>query len=177
MADNVQFVNALTRELAGEAQLRALPAITSRTLQRALELNRQSASVISLHIPHYWAVFVHDGHGPVNMPPGKYMAAFRDPRLDPRLASGYPIRASQVKSLKDVISPAEFRQYLRSGDLILFTKRSRVEGAKWFDNEGNMRTFVVDAYMTARLRFENYVKRQLGDLIGPAERMTLHLGG
>jgi len=51
-----------------------------------------------VHLPHYWAVFFHDGRGPIKSK-GKKLIYFANPANDPRLAGGYPITRSDIKTL------------------------------------------------------------------------------
>ena len=74
---------------------------------------------IIVHIPHYWAEYYHDGSGPVSMPKGRYMVWFRNPKDDPRLKGGYPIKRSDKRSLKDLISNEEFKELIKSGKLVV----------------------------------------------------------
>lgn len=60
-----------------------------------------------LMIPHYWAVYLHDGRGPFrprrrNV---KFLVWFAAPADDPRLRSGYPVRETDIR----ILSKAQFQ--------------------------------------------------------------------
>lgn len=61
-------------------------------------------------VPHYWANFVHDGRGAIQMPPGRYMCYFPDKTEDPRTSGGldYPVRRQDRRHL----SKDEFNYYV-----------------------------------------------------------------
>lgn len=71
----------------------------------------------------YWAIYYHDGRGPIHARPGKFLVFFRNPDDDPRIngaARNYPRRASDIQRLS--LSKGEFLRLLRSGSMIA-TKR------------------------------------------------------
>lgn len=86
---------------------RARPQVTraSRTLGRALNLfvlpqTDPTRITARIQIPHYWAVYVHDGRGPFGPRYKKFLVWFRNPKDDPRLRNGIPpVRARQLKRL------------------------------------------------------------------------------
>lgn len=73
--------------------------IRSETLRRAIRFEYFSFRRGRLYIPHYWAIYQHDGRGGVYPVKKKFLVWFRDARNDPRLAGGYPVRLSDVRRL------------------------------------------------------------------------------
>ena len=106
-----QFIRSVLREVARRAVRRVRPQIPSDTLQRALGVSLDEAAArfeATLFIPHYWAVYVHDGRGSISKAgrPG-FLIWFKDPTEDPRISGGFPERASQIRRLT--------RQQFRAG--------------------------------------------------------------
>lgn len=52
-----------------------------------------------LFIPHYWAVYIHDGRGPIPPDGNRLLVYFANPKDDPRIQGGYPERVSQIRKL------------------------------------------------------------------------------
>lgn len=78
----------------------ARPKIPSVTLQRALNLQVLSDTKARIAVPHYWALYLHDGRGPFGPRRSKFLVYFISPLLDPRTPGGVlPERASQVRRL------------------------------------------------------------------------------
>lgn len=96
-ADRELFLSSVHRKLIELAKARALPAISraSSTLARAIEA-KSTAEFADLTIPHYWAIYVHDGRGPVRPVRRSWLVWFTNPRDDPRLRGGYPVRESDI---------------------------------------------------------------------------------
>jgi hypothetical protein len=85
----------------GAAELERVRAlIGSRTLREAIRLlvdaNEGRAE---LYVPHYWALYYHDGRGGVRPITASKLVFFADPRDDPRLAGGYPERDFDIRTL------------------------------------------------------------------------------
>jgi len=78
-------INTLVVNIAYDKAKRSV-ATASRTLSAALLKLRISTTLTLLYIPHYWAIFVHDGRVPFRSK--KIMIWFRNPRDDPRLRGG-----------------------------------------------------------------------------------------
>jgi hypothetical protein len=87
----------------GEAELeRVRPRIGSSTLRAAARLVVErlgEESVASIFIPHYWAVYYHDGRGAFSAPQGRFLVFFPNPADDPRLEGGRPERAAGARRL------------------------------------------------------------------------------
>jgi len=79
---------------------RARGLIGSSTLREALELIVDAqAGEADLFIPHYWAVYYHDGRGGFAAPAGHKLVFFADSADDPRLSGGYPVRSTDIVRL------------------------------------------------------------------------------
>jgi hypothetical protein len=110
-------------------------ATPSRTLKNAMTVSYRALPrlhQIIVHIPHYWATYYHDGSGPVTMPKGKYMVWFRDPKDDPRLKGGFPVKRSQVRTLN--LSKERFSQLVKEGKIIIRQSVGRRQG-KFFTKD------------------------------------------
>lgn len=89
--------------VAHAAMRKARTLIKSRTLRDAMEVKVEHATSNTtfgiVHIPHYWAVYYHDGRRGFGPDRAKRLVFFRNPSRDPRIAGGHPIRASQIRRL------------------------------------------------------------------------------
>lgn len=154
---SVSFSLASALLSAGRAFV--LPKIPSKTLRKALNIRRLGDTRGYLNVPHYWAVFYHEGHTKPITPKrtNGFLVWFKNPKLDPRISSGFPIRKNQVRSLtKD-----EFRA-ARKKNQIIVTKRSpfdgrAVRGRNFFSNRGGMTGFSKKA--------DRVVKKELPKLL------------
>lgn len=120
--------------IAQTAVRRARTRIKSQTLKEALAFEIQSSERAVVFVPHYWAIYHHDGRGVVPrraLPPGRYLVWYKDPSQDPRIAGGHPERASDIRRL----SRAEFQRDLLAGKLVV-TKRSGPAAGNPFFSEG-----------------------------------------
>lgn len=117
-----QFRVDLVLALARAAREEARRAIKSRTLRSGLEIETDVSSFaaknvrVFLTLPFHWAIYYHDGRGPVRARPGKWLAFYRDPNDDPRTSHGrlHPRRPEERRRL----TRAEFKRDLASGKLI-----------------------------------------------------------
>lgn len=100
MARKLPFASAkeaLLAEIGVLARNRARTKIQSATLRDSLEIELQPvSSAVVVGVPHYWAIYYHDGRGPVRAKPGKWLVYFKDPADDPRLTAGFPVRATDI---------------------------------------------------------------------------------
>lgn len=96
-------------ELLAALRLRihAKDKIPSKTLANNIEVVRYNRGH-KLSIPYYWAIYVHDGRGPVTMPPGKFMVYFRNIEDDPRIRGGY----AKTRADRQHLSPGEFQYFM-----------------------------------------------------------------
>lgn len=101
---------AIVTRLANEALKVARPQIPSRTLRDAIVIMRPTRFRAFLEIPHYWALYIHDGRRPFGPRPGRrYLVWFDRPENDPRLRNGYPVRYADWRPLE----PEEFQNGLK----------------------------------------------------------------
>lgn len=92
--------------------------IPSEQLRAGLITIEEAKGKGKLHVPHYWALYIHDGRGPSPGAGGgdKILVWFKDPKNDPRYPGGvYPVRLSQVKRL----TKAQFRKWSRINRAII----------------------------------------------------------
>lgn len=74
--------------------------VGSRTLRNALQLIiEESLGRAVVFIPHYWAVYYHDGRGSIHPTTATKLVFFDSPEDDPRLEGGFPERASELRRL------------------------------------------------------------------------------
>lgn len=99
----------LLRAFLAMGKARVSPKIPSRQLTAALEAIELSNSAGVLHIPHYWAAYVHDGRPPVTPQTATFLVWFRNPHNDPRYKGGkYPVYKSDIRRLTE----AEFKKWV-----------------------------------------------------------------
>ena len=125
----------------------------SRTLRQAMTASHRfilhEGHQFSIHIPHYWAIYYHDGSGPITMPKGRYMVWFKDPKDDPRLKNGYPVKKSDIRRLN--LSRERFTQFLKDDKIIIrrsvgkrkgsfFTHKAKLAWEPWIRTELRRRT-------------------------------------
>lgn len=95
-----EIIRQILEEVGAAELAEARRRIGSGTLRRALTLIvEESQARARLFIPHYWAVYYHDGRdgfGPVS---ANKLVFFDRPEDDPRLEGGYPVRASEIRRL------------------------------------------------------------------------------
>jgi len=120
--DPIAFRIDLARKMAEQVRERVRTLIESDTLKRSLEIRvtvNGTEIGADIFLPQYWAVYYHDGRGPVRPINGKFLVYFADIEDDPRVSGGrnYPIHASQIRRLR--LDPAEFRRLVKSGKLIV----------------------------------------------------------
>ena len=144
-------------ESMGERELaEARRRIPSRTLKAALQLiideNRSRAH---LFIPHYWAIYYHDGRGSVSPRSAKKLVFFDNPREDPRNRGGArAVRASGERRL----TKAQYEQGLR------INAERRARGQRPF-------MYVVDAVGPSRPRpFFDQMAPKASERTGPRAR-------
>lgn len=104
-----QWLFGLTRRLLTRARTAVRPLIPSETLREALEVHLDPFEPQGyLEIPHYWAIYVHDGRGPFGPRRAKVLVWFTNPEDDPRLRPP-PVRYAQWRPL----TKAEFQHGLQ----------------------------------------------------------------
>jgi hypothetical protein len=136
--DEAQVRETYLRLLAQEALGRLKqPHITpSKTLRDALTISKQNGQWY-VGVPHYWAVFYHDGRAAA-YPKGKFLVWYKNPKVDPRHWGNYPVRANELVSLRDVgWSWDQVMQDVRDGKAVVSRvsprNRRRVKGVPFFN--------------------------------------------
>ena len=101
MIDSARIIRAVLEDLGLRELARVKSRIGSQTLREAIRLIiNESEQRADLFIPHYWAIWYHDGHGRVYPRQARKLVFFDNPQNDPRLSGGRsPERASQVRRL------------------------------------------------------------------------------
>jgi hypothetical protein len=93
-------IEEFLRLYGAEELERARALIGSSTLREAaaliVEPQLGSARIV---VPHYWAVYYHDGRGAFAAPAGRFLVYFADPDDDPRLEGGRPVREADARRL------------------------------------------------------------------------------
>lgn len=100
MIDRERLYARILTEYGRTELERVKTLIGSRTLREAVRLivDAQGGRA-ELYIPHYWALYYHDGRkgfGPIT---ASKLVFFDDPRDDPRLEGGYPERDFDIRTL------------------------------------------------------------------------------
>jgi hypothetical protein len=114
--DPDSFTSALLLRLAQRARLKVKPFIGSKTLRRSLEVRLETSPLgtrvqrSAVFLPQYWARYYHDGRRSIGLnSPGRkkpFLIYFANPKNDPRIKGGYPVRESDIRPL----TPEEFRR-------------------------------------------------------------------
>ena len=163
--DNI-FFRSLTQRFGRLATIKARPRIPSRTLRRALVVLRITDQQVSMHITHYWALYVHQGRGTVTPDTGQFLAWYRNPREDPRLSpfgGQTPPRASQLIGLRQ-INQAQFKADARAGKIVFVERAGKVTGIPFFSNQagGGMHGFVDEANQFATPLVRKHILDRIG---------------
>jgi len=116
---------------ASKAYLKAMQKhCESQTLKKSMQVSAielpsgpdQAAFQVQVYMPQYWARYFHDGRKGFRASPGKALAFWGKgaTHKDPRIAGGYPIKRSQIKSLRAFWDAAEFNKHKKNDkDFIL----------------------------------------------------------
>jgi len=164
VADYDRFVSALTLRLCREAQRVVLRELKSRTLRSALHcrLDARGPRVwkARLAVPHYWAIYYHDGRGPVRPKRGRFLVYFRSIEDDPRVrpSSASPERYTQTKRLR--LKPETFRRLVAQGKMIVTTGVGPAAPNPFFRK---LNDFSGRAGRITRPAFSRYVRQALRD--------------
>ena len=162
--DPIAFKKELALLMAERLRVAVRPFIKSDTLKNSIEIALQvDGSMVgsALVWPHYWAVYYHDGRGPIRPVNGRYLVYFLDPEDDPRFKNGYPVRAADIKRLE--LSPEEFKAAIASGKMIVTNYIGPARGKKFIDR---LATRAAKAVAPIVLReFRGHVKAALDDVL------------
>ena len=139
-------VAGMTLEIAERFLALSRRECKSRSVSASLQLVELQDGSWAVESPFYWAVYYHDGRGPIRAKPGHVLVYFRDIDQDPRVQGrNYPVRASDIKRL----TKAQFYAYLKdpSRGMIVRDSVGPAEGDPFF------------------LRAQEALSRQVGPLI------------
>lgn len=163
--DPVAFRNKLLRDIGRMGMSFVRPKIPSKTLRRSMRFEPQPTTIGvagRIHIPHYWALYVHEGRGPFAMPRGRFMVWFKDPRQDPRLRDGKtPERVSQLRHL----TAEEFYAAVQLDQVIVTNRiRKATPPTPFFSNEagGGMEGFANHVNQSTNAQVRKYLLNQIG---------------
>lgn len=159
MAADDEALKLRILRLMGEVAVRRSRArVESQTIKDNLAFEVQSSERAVVYVPHYWAIYYHDGRGVVPrraLPPGRYLVWYKDPALDPRLAGGPPERAVDVRKL----TKAEFQRDLLAGRLVVARRAGPTAGNPFFTKALSGFDAIIARRVTAE--FARYVRTLL----------------
>lgn len=176
--DNETFARELIDKLLEAAFVIASPQVArwSQTLADAMTRVVDDSTRGKLYIPHFWAVYVNDGRGPVHAKKATFLCWFRDPGDDPRFAGRTtPERAKDIRRL--TASEWDFwiarNRFARAAGqlppmVVIGPMRQplpAVSGKKFFDNTGGMAAFHDEANRVGKEAFREHVRTFMGDLL------------
>ena len=182
------FERTLTK-VAKRARTIARPQVPSVTLRKAMDiLVNTEAREAYVIIPHYWALYVHDGtraiwHRPTSR--GKrYFIYFGNKKDDPRITGGRPERLADLRSL----TQSEYNKGLRKNRVrrkqgrkpyMYVMKRIKTPtpkpGAQFFNTSVGMTGFEQQAALIIADQFVRLAKSR-DVLIGDDMEVVLRLG-
>ena len=107
----------------------------SRTLAEAMQILQQQQGlrrhIAGIYIPHFWAVYLHDGRGAVTPKQARVLVWYKDRREDPRLQGGHtPERAHGIPRL----TKQQFQRDRLAGRLVVAKKSGPTVGNPFFEN-------------------------------------------
>lgn len=120
----------VSRALANHAKVRVKSFTRSRTLRDALRVERVRNRWF-IGVPHYWAVYYHDGNTRPRRSSrkGGFLVWYKNPKDDPRHNGRYPKRKSQLRSLIQAgISLERLRADLEAGRAVIAKMSPRSGG-------------------------------------------------
>lgn len=162
--DPIEFQSDLALKMADRLREVVKRYIPSETLRNSIEIHlRIDAGLVttSLEWPHYWAVYYHDGRGPLRPVNGKYLVYFLDPEDDPRFDQGYPVRASEIKRLE--LTPEEFKDAIASGKMIVTNHVKRGRARRFIDRLAGRAARTVQPLVQPA--FRQHLKLALSDIL------------
>ncbi len=172
MAGEDRVIAQILASLGDEGARQARGVIDSSTLRAALRvLIDPSKREARLFIPHYWAVYYHDGRSAFAASNTTFLIFYANPQDDPRFPGPQtPQRLANVRKL----TPAEFQNGLRinaerrASNLppFMFVVRAvgSTTGTFFFDNDVGMEGFSqrVSSVEGEQARiFDEWVQREL----------------
>lgn len=176
------MIGKLTRAAYNTA--RPVVAEVSQALADGME-ERVFGEFGELHIPHYWAVYVHDGYNGFGPRYKKFLVWFANPEDDPRLAGGPAVRYTDTKFLRDVWPREEWlaaidenrrRRLLGMPPFMFITKFKRGQPPRRFFAEGLTRFEENEAPRIVAAEFDKFV-RGVGQAESETKTATFRLRG
>lgn len=175
-ASVLRIQERILKTIGRKAASRARPQIPSKTLRDALVFEIVSVvdGVARLHIPHYWAIYVHDGRGRSRPKNANVLIWFQNPKDDPRTNGGrnYPVRAGDIVRLTRAQYAAGLRENARRREeglepFMIVTKSSGPVSSTPFFTEGmaGMAGEIDDAVFRA---FDKWVREHVRSEHSPA---------
>lgn len=180
--DHREVLGRILERLGSEALARARLACPSMTLREAMRVVIIDEQRIKVYVPHYWAVYYHDGRGTVQSGDitGRSnktnLVYFRDIKDDPRLSGGFPERAEDIREL----SPNEWLFWLKQNQLareqglpepMVVTKTVGPTEPHPFFTEG-LRNFIQIARVIVLEEFDRWVR---GIVFRTSQRSRAHI--
>lgn len=155
------------RQQARDFLLSGRGAHTSKYLANEMQALVLSPTEGILYSDPYWALYFHDGRGPIVKGKGA-LVWYDDPKQDPRNNGGYtPHRASQLRRLR--LSKDEFKRLRESGEIIVSKTSGPVAPTPYFSNKGGMAGFKAIAAQIVREEMDRYMQEIIAELGEQAE--------
>mgnify|MGYP001826464370 CR=1 FL=1 len=169
-----RLFDEIAQSAAVKVRWRASSVCGSREIRRTMALKRRRSlpnyARWGVIVPHYWAIFHHDGRGPVKARKGKVLAFFKDPSKDPRHYGRYPQRLNQVKHL----TKEQFRRY--KAQMIITRSVARTTGKAFFSSNHGLRGIPEQIYADSAEILSEQVRDFLGPLMRMEETLTVGFG-
>lgn len=162
MTDGRLFVSRLAFKLGVIMRDASRRETRSKTIERSLQVTVLDFGRVAVETPYYWAVYYHDGRGPIRARPGHKLVYFRNIDQDPRVPNRrYPVRATDIRRL----TKSQFYQMLNDpgSGMIVRTSVGPAPGDPFFERAG--RIFPARASAVAQREFSAHVRALLGDEI------------
>ncbi len=154
----------ISRVLSNAANARVRRFTPSQTLRDALRVVRDGQRWF-VGVPHYWAVYYHDGRATSRSTrPNGFLVWYKNPKDDPRHRGNFPVRASQLRSLRQAgISLERLRADIESGRAVIARSSPRNGGAvagRPFFVRGLRGFFAAGGSELAQREFTRLLKRE-----------------
>jgi hypothetical protein len=173
MAESARlFISRLAFKLATAARKQARARVRSQRIAESMELRVLDFGKVAVHVPYYWAVYYHDGRGPIRAKKGHKLVFFKNPDDDPRIngpARNYPKRAADIRRL----SARQFYRFLREGKIYAVDSVKRARGDPFFTR--GLKSFPNKARRIGRRDFSTWMKASLGKDLRKKERLLVIL--
>lgn len=159
------LVESVSRGLANNAKERVRLRVQSSTLRDALRVIRDRNRWF-IGVPHYWAVYYHDGRRAARSTrENGFLVWYKNPSDDPRHGGNFPVRASQLRSLRQSgISLERLRADIEAGRAVIARtspRSGRSVAGKPFFIEGLRGFFQSGGSRFAERTFRDTLKREM----------------